>query len=44
VFPRQGQFAHDPAILAACPSADVAVDRISDLLDYELPALLASTR
>jgi len=41
VFPRQGKFAHDPAVLAAYPPADVTVERISDLLGYELPALLA---
>jgi FMN phosphatase YigB (HAD superfamily) len=41
VFPRQGQYALDPEILAAFPPADVAVDRIDDLLDYDLPALLA---
>src|SRR6267154_3491353 len=32
VFPRQGEFALDPAALASYPAADVAVERISDLL------------
>jgi FMN phosphatase YigB (HAD superfamily) len=41
VFTRQGNFAHDPAVLAAYPPADVIVERISDLLGYELPAVLA---
>jgi hypothetical protein len=41
VFPRQGQYAHDPTILAACPPADLTVERIADLLNYDLPALLA---
>jgi FMN phosphatase YigB (HAD superfamily) len=41
VFPRQGKFANDPATLTAYPRADVTVERISDLLSYELPALLA---
>jgi FMN phosphatase YigB (HAD superfamily) len=39
VFPRQGQFAHDPSVVAACPAADVTVERIGDLLSYDLPAL-----
>jgi hypothetical protein len=42
VFPRQGQYAHDAKVIAACPRADLTVERISDLLDYDLPALLAS--
>ena len=41
VFPRQGQYAHDRNILAACPPADLTVERIGDLLNYDLPALLA---
>src|SRR6266571_5275104 len=42
VFPRQGQYAHDPNILAACPAADLTVERIGDLLQNDLSALLAS--
>jgi FMN phosphatase YigB (HAD superfamily) len=42
VFPRQGQYAHDPTVLATCPPADLTVERIGDLLTYDLPALLAS--
>ncbi len=41
VFPRQGRFAHDPKVTASFPAADVTVERISDLLGYELDALLA---
>jgi FMN phosphatase YigB (HAD superfamily) len=41
VFPRQGHYASDPKILAAYPPADIAIDRIGDLLPYDLPALLA---
>lgn len=41
VFPRQGQYAHDAKVIAECPRADLTVERISDLLDYDLPALLA---
>lgn len=39
VFPRQGHYARDPAELAKYPSADITVDRIGDLLNYDLPAL-----
>jgi len=44
VFPRQGQYAHDPNILAACPPADLTVERIGDLLDHDLPGLLADQK
>jgi FMN phosphatase YigB (HAD superfamily) len=40
VFPRQGHYAHDPAELAKYPLADVSIERIGDLLDYDLPGLL----
>ncbi len=33
VFVRQGHYAHDPQIAAACPPADVAFDQIGDLLN-----------
>jgi FMN phosphatase YigB (HAD superfamily) len=42
VFPRQGQFANDPKALAAYPPADVTVERIGDLLSYELSNLRAA--
>lgn len=35
VFPRQGHYAHDPAIIAAYPPADLSVERIGDLLDVD---------
>jgi FMN phosphatase YigB (HAD superfamily) len=41
IFPRQGQYAYDPNVIAACPPADFTVERIGDLLNYELPALFA---
>ena len=44
VFPRQGQYAFDPSVVAACPPADLTVERIGNLLDYDLPALLAGQR
>jgi FMN phosphatase YigB (HAD superfamily) len=42
VFAHQGKFAHDPAIIAANPAADITVERISDLLTMKLPMLLGS--
>jgi FMN phosphatase YigB (HAD superfamily) len=35
VFPRQGHYAHDPAVLRQYPPADVTVDRIGDLMRME---------
>jgi FMN phosphatase YigB (HAD superfamily) len=40
VFPRQGQYALDPRIASAYPPADIAIDRIGDLVDYPLCAFL----
>jgi FMN phosphatase YigB (HAD superfamily) len=42
VFVRQGHYAHDPAILAAHPPADLGIERIGDLLDYDIPSLLGA--
>ena len=42
VFPRQGHYAHDPKALATYPAADVSIDRIGDLRNYDLPVLLAA--
>jgi len=38
VFPQQCHYAHDLKSLAAHPPADIAIERIGDLLNYELPA------
>jgi FMN phosphatase YigB (HAD superfamily) len=40
VFPLQGHYANDPVLLAKYPPADVTIERIGDLLNYDLPALL----
>ncbi len=40
VFVRQGHYACDPKILADFPAADISLDRIGDLLDYDLAQLL----
>jgi len=42
VFPRQGHYARDPKILATYPPADVSIERIGDLLNYEVEALLTT--
>jgi FMN phosphatase YigB (HAD superfamily) len=39
VFPRQGQYAHDPKVISALPPPDVTIERIGDLLDYDLTRL-----
>jgi hypothetical protein len=44
VFPRQGHYAHDPEILVQCPPADITIERIGDLLKYDLAELLAAAR
>ncbi len=44
VFPRQGHYAHDPAILTQYPPPDITIERIDDLLSYDLPTLLAASR
>jgi FMN phosphatase YigB (HAD superfamily) len=44
VFPRQGQYAQDRNMITQCPPADLTVNRIGDLLDYDLAALLAGQR
>ena len=43
VFPRQGHYAHDPSV-ATYPQPDLTIERIGDLLDYDLPALLEASR
>jgi FMN phosphatase YigB (HAD superfamily) len=44
VFPRQGHYAHDPKIIAAHPPADITIERIEDLCDYDLAALLGASK
>ena len=41
VFPRQGHYALDPKIVAAYPPADITIDRIGDLVNFDREALLA---
>jgi FMN phosphatase YigB (HAD superfamily) len=44
VFPRQGIYAHDPQVIGAFPPADVTIERIGDLLDFDLPRLRTASR
>src|SRR6476469_11129392 len=44
VFPRQGQYAHDGKVVSALPPADVTIERIGDLLDYDLARLSTPPR
>jgi len=39
VFPRQGHYALDPKNVTAYPPADITVERIGELVNYDLPAL-----
>ena len=42
VFPRQGHYAHDTEEIAKFPPADITIERIGALLDFDLPALLGA--
>jgi hypothetical protein len=44
VFPRQGHYAHDREVVAKYPAPDVTVERIGDLLDWDIDRLRAATR
>ena len=36
VFPRQGHYALEPEVLSSFPPADITIDRIDALLNYDL--------
>jgi FMN phosphatase YigB (HAD superfamily) len=40
VFPRQGHYALDPKIVTAYPPADITIERVGELLNCDLSALL----
>ena len=44
VFPRQGHYALDPDAFAKYSVPDVTLQRIGELVDYDLKTLLAATR
>ncbi len=43
VFPRQGHYARDEQALASLPPADIAIERIGDLLKFDRDSLLRPT-
>ena len=43
VFPRQGHYAADAKEVAKYPAADVTIDRIDQMLEYDLARLRAAT-
>ena len=42
VWPRQGHYALDPQAIAMYPPADLTIERIGDLVNYDLPAVLSA--
>jgi hypothetical protein len=40
VFPRQGHYATDPEVLKKYPAADISIDRIGELIEYDLSVLI----
>ncbi len=44
VFPRQGHYAKDPREISRYPPADIAIERIGDLLGYDLDTLTRAAR
>jgi len=43
VFPRQGHYAHDPKV-ESYPQPDITIERIAELRDFDLDALLRAAR
>lgn len=44
VFPRQGHYALDPSLVGKYPPADISIERIGDLMNYDLSSLLGGSR
>ena len=44
VWPRQGHYAFDPEAVATYPPADLTIERIGDLANYDLPVLLGAIK
>ncbi len=44
VWPRQGHYALDPQAIVTYPPADITLERIGDLVNYDLPALLGAAK
>jgi len=43
VFPRQGHYALNPRIIASNPAADITIERVGDLVEFDLPTLLGTS-
>ena len=44
IFPRQGHYAHDNEANAKFPPADITIERIGELLNYDLGKIFAATK
>jgi hypothetical protein len=44
VWPRQGHYALDPQATATYPPSDITIERIGDLVNFSLPALLGAAK
>ena len=44
VWPRQGHYALDPQAIVTYPPADITLERIGDLVNYDLTALLGGAK
>jgi FMN phosphatase YigB (HAD superfamily) len=44
VWPRQGRYANDPRMIAEYPAPDLALGRIGDLVNWDLPTLLEGAK
>lgn len=44
ILPRQGHYALDPRNIAAYSPADITIERIGGLINYDFPALLGTTK
>jgi len=44
VFPRQGHYAHDAALVAKYPKPDITMERIGELQKYSLDQILAAAK
>jgi len=43
IFPRQGHYACDSGLVVRFPAADVTIERIGDLIDWDLAPLVGKT-
>jgi FMN phosphatase YigB (HAD superfamily) len=43
VFPKQGHYAHDAQVVASLPPADISVECIGDLLNYDQPSFFRTS-